>query len=1140
MTTAFRRVELGEVPPADTGPSVARHRPRSRPLLPDTWPLVVLFVAFPLWWVLGLSSFIWSVITAPLLVALIWRQRTKAPAPIVLYFAFTSWVLMSGLQLESGTKIMTFTYRLTLYVCGGLLFLYVYNLPRSRGLDRRVLQILTIFWMIVVIGGYVGILGGGHGFTALIEYVLPRGARTQPFVQELIQPVFANVQNFFGFPVPRPAAPFPYTNNWGGNIAVLTPVALAAMSVTRAGLRRRMIAVFLLASVVPMVVSLNRGMFISLGVGLLYVAIRLAGRGRVATLVSLLVLIIGLALIIAVSPLRHLVIANVSSTHGNSNTTRTSVAQQAFAGANQSPLLGYGGPQAVTGQGGTPPIGTQGQLWAVLYSNGYIATALFIAFFLAVLWQTRRAAGTAGLWLHAVPLIALAQIFVYGWLAVELQVIMVVAALAYRRCWRQVAKPIAPVPRHAAPSRRHTPIAALGIPLDRADRVSERWDAVPDLPDLAVTGFRPDPHGMHDLSGQLSKNLAPDPLPRRSAPDPRPRQPGVPVASSERSGPAGGLSGASVVVARSSLVNLVAMVLGASMSFGLVVLASRWLQPHGAGVFFELIALFTILSNTFELGADTGLTRWISRARAIGGIADVRRIVVIAVIPVALVGAAAAVGLWLAAPQVSRLLLHGIPVAAGATDIRFIAPLVPLGALSAVIVDGVRGFGRMWPYLMIEGLGKPAVRVVAVSAVLMAGLDIHVAIVAWGLPVIVGLVVACAIFIGVLRKEAPTRARRRADAIGLLRGLVPEPVPPSGVSWAKPDSSRPWFPAIPDLDATVELPVVFDPVAPPPDDSDEVGDDAGRRHSGAWKLLSARTRGLAAEFWGFTGPRALQAVFQVTVLYLDVLIVGALASTYQAGIYSAVSKLAILGTFALEGNRLAIGPQLSAMLGRREHGRAAELYQTATRSLVLVTFPLYLVLAIFPAVILGIFGSRYTTGAAALSVLSLAMLINLGTGNITVVLLMGGKSSWSAINAAAAMIANIGLNLLLVPHIGILGAAIAWSASIVIDNVTAMIEVRWVMGMAPFGPGYWLATGTTLICFGTTGIAARLILGETLPALVVALSAGMVSYALMLYVGRTRMQLAELVAALRPGSARPPTGPSRPPIPLPAQTTAAD
>jgi O-antigen/teichoic acid export membrane protein len=1029
--TTFRRDELGEVT-AGTGYAATRQGRSRRPLLPDTWPLVVLFVAFPLWWVLGLSAVIWSVITGPLLVALIWRQRTKAPAPIVLWFVFTSWVLISGLQLESGTKITTFTYRLTLYICGGLLFLYVYNLPRSRRLDVRVLRILTIFWMIVVIGGYVGIVGGAHTFPGLIEYLLPRSARNQPFVRELVQPVLANVENFFGFPVPRPSAPFPYTNNWGGNIAVLTPVALAAMSVTRAGLRRRMIAVFLIASVVPMIVSLNRGMFLSLGVGVLYVAIRLAMRGRVATLVSLLVLIIGLVVVIfAVTPLRHLVIANVSSAHGHSNTTRVSVAQQSIAGANQSPLFGYGEPQAVTGQGGTPPIGSQGQLWMVLYSDGYVATALFIGFFLAVLWQTRRAAGTAGLWLHAVPLIALTQITVYGWLPVELQVIMVVAALAYRRCWRPVPAPGLLVPAHPG--------------------------APPHLRDTSTS----------------------DPPDRRSL------QPVARSAGSERSGPAGGLSGASVVVARASLVNLVAMVLGAAMSFGLVVLVSRWLQPHGAGVFFELIALFTILSGTFEFGADTGLTRWISRARAIGGLADVRSVVAIAVIPVTLIGTAAAVGLWLVAPQVSRLFLHGVPVAAGATDIRFIAPLVPLGALSAVIVDAARGFGRMWPYLVIEGLGKPAVRIVAVSAVLIAGLDIHVALVAWGLPVIAGLVAACVIFVGVLRKETTQ---------------------PSGASRAQADAPRMQFPALPGL----------------------------ARHRDAWRLLDARIRQLAAEFWGFTGPRAFQATFQVTVLYLDVLIVGALASTYQAGIYSAVSKLAILGTFALEGNRLAIGPQLSAMLGRREYGRAAELYQTATRSLVLATFPLYVVLAIFPATILGIFGSRYTAGASALTVLSLAMLINLGTGNVTVVLLMGGKSSWSAINAGAALIANVGLNLLLVPHLGILGAAIAWSASIAIDNITAMIQIRWVMGLAPFGSGYWLTTGTTLYCFGTTGIAARLILGQTLPALIVAVLAGLVSYALMLYLARDRMQLAELVAALRPGSAEPHAGPRQPPIPLAA------
>lgn len=440
----------------------------SGPRLPVTWPLTVLFVAFPLWWVLGVSSFIWSIVALPMLVALIWRQRTRAPVAFFLWCAFTSWVLMCGLQLESTTKIMTFSYRLSLYVAGGILFLYVYNLPRSGRLDVKVLRILTIFWMIVVIGGYAGMVVGAHTFVPPFDHLLPHGLRNQPFVQELVRPVFAEVEGFLGYPVPRPAAPFPYTNNWGGNIAVLTPVALAAATAAGPGRRRRLIIVLLAASLVPMIVSLNRGMFLSLAVGVLYVTIRLAIRRRFGALVSVLSVTALMVTIVALTPLGHLVVANFSSTHGHSNATRISVGAEAAAGANQSPIFGYGEPQAVTGPAATPPIGSQGQLWMVLYSDGYPGTFFFIGFFLLVLWQTRRARGTAGLWLHTVPLVALAQIAVYGWLPVELQVVMVAAALAYRRCWRPA-------------SRAGTGTPGLpGASWDGSGRTGERpWRALP-------------------------------------------------------------------------------------------------------------------------------------------------------------------------------------------------------------------------------------------------------------------------------------------------------------------------------------------------------------------------------------------------------------------------------------------------------------------------------------------------------------------------------------------------------------------------------------------------------------------------------------------------------------------------------------
>ena len=68
-----------------------------------------------------------------------------------------------------------------------------------------------------------------------------------------------------------------------------------------------------------------------------------------------------------------------------------------------------------------------------------------------------------------------------------------------------------------------------------------------------------------------------------------------------------------------------------------------------------------------------------------------------------------------------------------------------------------------------------------------------------------------------------------------------------------------------------------------------------------------------------------------------------------------------------------------------------------------------------------------------------------------------------------------------------------------VDNVTAMIELRWVLGLAPFGPGYGLVAAVTVGCFGVTGIAARAVLGETLPALAVALAIGLAAFAAALY-----------------------------------------
>lgn len=486
------------------------------------------------------------------------------------------------------------------------------------------------------------------------------------------------------------------------------------------------------------------------------------------------------------------------------------------------------------------------------------------------------------------------------------------------------------------------------------------------------------------------------------------------------------------------------MSVGAVLGFGLTVLASRWLQPKETGEFFELIALFTILSYALQLGADTGLTRWISRARAIGGLAEVRRVVLIAILPVVVIGVAAAVAVWFAAPALASIFLHGMDPGQAAADFRLIAIFVPLGALSACLIAGARGFGRMWPYLGIEGMGKPVLRIGLIVVALTVGWNLRGAVVGWTIPVVIGAAASWFVLARIIRREVPAASR----------------------------------------------------------------------------MFSSPGRGrLAADFWRFAAPRGFAGVFQVIVLWLDILLVGALLTSYDAGIYAAVSRLAMIGTFALEGTRLAIAPQLSGLLARRQHSRAADLYQSATRLLMLASWPMYLLFAIFPMVVLGVFGTRYTAGAVSLVIISLAMLVNTGTGNVTVVLLMGGKSSWNVVNTLAALIINVGLNLVLLPRIGIAGAAIAWAASIIVDNLAAVFEVWWVLGIAPLGRGYSFVVALAAGSFGLIGLAVRLVFGQTLPALLLALAIGLIVYGPAVYAGRRRLHLTGLYAAMRPGRA---------------------
>lgn len=274
-------------------------------------------------------------------------------------------------------------------------------------------------------------------------------------------------------------------------------------------------------------------------------------------------------------------------------------------------------------------------------------------------------------------------------------------------------------------------------------------------------------------------------------------------------------------------------------------------------------------------------------------------------------------------------------------------------------------------------------------------------------------------------------------------------------------------------------------------------------------------RAIAGEFWRFAGPRALSRVFTVALQRLDILLVAGMLGPVQAAIYTAATRFLLFGLLFVQSIQQVMAPRISEFLATGDTGRSSVLYRTTTAWLTLVSWPIYLMAVLFAPFLLGIFGEGYEAGATVVVVLCLAMLVSTTCGPVDSVLLMAGKSSWSLYNTAGALTVNVGLDLLLIPRLGITGAALGWTAGILVANLVPLWQVHRSLGMHPFGTATRTAALLAAGCFGGLGLVIRGLFGATLTGFVVAAAVTTAAYAALVYRQRDVVELTALTSALR-------------------------
>ncbi len=336
-------------PPAASQPPRPRWRlvysPNDRRALPSGhrvplgWRPYLIFSLLPVWWLLGLSFFQWPLIVAPLVYPLCKTRGLKVPRRFGLWLLFIVWTVISATQLSSSSRAIAWAWRDSFYIASTILFIFIFNSRERRLPTSSVVNALTVFWIMIVVGGWFGVLFPTVTLASPAEHVFPGSLLHNTYFYAHVHLQFAEVQHFLGFKEGRPQAFFAYTNAWGSTFAMMTPFALGALSMTRSVAWRRVILLTLASSVVPVVFSLDRGLWLSLGAGMIYATIRFATGQNRQVAVRVLTVAALLIAVVAVSPLGALVQGRFSHKTGDTSRLARDQVAQAQITANSNSRL---------------------------------------------------------------------------------------------------------------------------------------------------------------------------------------------------------------------------------------------------------------------------------------------------------------------------------------------------------------------------------------------------------------------------------------------------------------------------------------------------------------------------------------------------------------------------------------------------------------------------------------------------------------------------------------------------------------------------------------------------------------------------------------------------------------------------------
>ncbi|MBN1561071.1 flippase [candidate division KSB1 bacterium] len=197
--------------------------------------------------------------------------------------------------------------------------------------------------------------------------------------------------------------------------------------------------------------------------------------------------------------------------------------------------------------------------------------------------------------------------------------------------------------------------------------------------------------------------------------------------------------------------------------------------------------------------------------------------------------------------------------------------------------------------------------------------------------------------------------------------------------------------------------------------------------------------GVFGELFSYSWPLVFTTLFWNMSGRIDVFFLTIYENESNVGVYNAILPLAQFVPVIMQSFTSILMPIFAGIFADYEENALYTMQRAASKWIIALTVPLFLLLVVFSDhILLTLLGRDTLIGTMPLRIALAGYFINGAFGVFSIILSAAGKTKLTLLDTSVYIAANILLAILLIPRYGLVGAAMAGALSMLIMNMLAI------------------------------------------------------------------------------------------------------